>query len=328
MKARLLFISRKTLRLILLLIVVSIASFALVEASPVDPVQAYIGPNIMKVSPEKRAEIEDYWGANDPAPTRFFKWSAAILKGDFGDSLIYKRPVLDVIGEKFKASIALMATAWVISGILGFFLAILSGRRQGTLLDKGIKAYCYVLLSTPTFWLCMLLIIIFSVNLKWFPIALGTPIGVLQSEVTIWDSIHHMILPAATLSLIGVASITLHTRRKLVDVMSTDYVLFAKARGETQGQIIKNHGMRNILLPFISLQFLSFSELFAGAVITEKVFSYPGLGQATIDAGLKGDVPLLLGIVIFTSIFIFAGNLVADILYSVIDPRIKKGVTL
>lgn len=328
MNSQLKFISRKFLRLILLLIAVCISTFILMDLSPIDPVNAYVGQNAMSITPEKRAQLEEQWGLNDPMPVRFVKWSSSVLKGDFGTSLIYKRPVLEVIKEKTSASAALMLTSWALSGLLGYFLALVAGAKEGSLLDKGIKGYCYILLSMPTFWLCLLLIIVFSVNLGWFPIALSKPIGVLSENVSLWDRIHHMILPAITLSVIGIASITLHARQKLVEVMSCDYVLFARARGQSTKDIIKNHGLRNTLLPFITLQFLSFSELFAGAVVAEQIFSYPGLGQATVDAGTKGDIPLLLGIVIFTTIFIFTGNLIADILYAIIDPRIKKGAKL
>lgn len=328
MNAQLKFIGKKFLRLLLLLFAVCVATFVLMDLSPVNPMDAYIGANAMKMSQEKREQIEEHWGLNDPMPVRFTKWGKSLLKGDFGTSLIYKRPVLDIIKEKFVASLALMLVAWTLSGALGYLMAILSGAHQGSLLDKGIKGYCYVLMSMPSFWLCLLLIMVFSVGLGWFPIALGTPIGVLSENVSIFDLAHHMVLPAITLSVIGIASITLHTRQKLVDVMSTDYILFARARGQNTNQLLKNHGSRNILMPFITLQFLSFSELFAGTVVAEKIFSYPGLGQATVDAGTKGDVPLLLGIVIFSTIFIFAGNLIADILYAVIDPRIKRGAKL
>lgn len=328
MKGQALFLGKKLVRLILLLIAVSILTFCLMELSPVDSAQAYIGGNAMKLSSEKREQIEEQWGLNESMPTRFTKWAGSVLKGDFGTSLIYKRPVLDVIGEKFKASLLLMISSWLLSGIIGFFLAVVAGSHQETLLDKGIKGYCYILMSTPTFWLCLLLIMVFSVWLGWFPVALGTPIGVYSSDVSTWDLLHHMILPMVTLSVIGIASITMHTREKMTQVMHTDYMLFAAARGETLNQRVKNHGIRNILLPFTTLQFLSFSELFAGTILAENVFSYPGLGQATVDAGMKGDIPLLMGIVIFSTIFVFTGNFIADVLYSFIDPRIRKGVAL
>ena len=145
------------------------------------------------------------------------------------------------------------------------------------------------------------------------------------NDVTFWDWLHRLILPAFTLSIVGVAQITLYTRDKLIGVMSSDYFLFAKARGEKSWSLIKRHGIRNILLPAITLQFLSFSELFGGAVLVEQIFTYPGIGQAAVSAGLKSDVPLLLGIVLFSAIFVYVGNLIADLIYNFVDPRIREG---
>jgi peptide/nickel transport system permease protein len=162
------------------------------------------------------------------------------------------------------------------------------------------------------------------VNLGWFPVGLSVPIGVASEDVTFFDRIHHLILPTVTLSLLGVASIAMFTREKLIEVMESDYVLFAKARGETGFDLIKRHGIRNVALPAITLQFLGFSELFGGAVLVEQVFSYPGIGQAAVAAGLRSDVPLLLAIVIISALFVYSGNLIADIIYEFVDPRIKQ----
>lgn len=319
------YLGKKGLRMLTLLIAVSILSFVLVSLSPIDPVQSYIGADMIRVSEEQRQQIAENWGLDQPPLTRFLKWGRNLIQGDFGTSSIYRAPVLQVIGERFIASAFLMGAAWVLSGVLGFILGILAGMNQGTLLDRGIKLYCLIMASTPTFWLGLLILMVFSVGLGWFPIGLGVPAGVLQGDVTLWDRIYHLILPALTLSVIGVANIALHTRQKLLDVLSSDYVIFARARGEEGFALVWRHGIRNIALPAISLQFASFSELFGGAVLAEQVFSYPGLGQATVQAGLRGDVPLLLGLVIISTAFVFAGNFIADIIYSIIDPRIKEG---
>ena len=318
------FLTKKVLKLITLLVALCIITFVLMELSPIDPVTAYVGAST-KVSAEQRQLIAEHWGLNQPPIIRFWSWFKSIISGDWGTSMIYRRPVLEVIGEKFKASLYLMIIAWVISGILGFIMGIISGSNEDKLIDKIIRGYCYIVISTPTFWLGILFIMVFSVKLGWFPVALGVPIGVNAADVTFWDLLKHMILPAATLSLIAVSNICLHTRQKVIEVLDSDYVLFAKARGESKKSIIFNHVIKNVSLPGITLQFLSFSELFAGTIFAEQVFSYPGLGQATVSAGLKGDVPLLMGIVIISCVFVYSGNIIADLLYRVIDPRIKGG---
>ena len=218
-----------------------------------------------------------------------------------------------------------MAIAWMLSGIVGFILGILSGIREGSLLDRIIKGYSLVIASTPAFWLALVLLMVFAVWLKVLPIGLSVPIGVEASGVTIADRIQHAILPAITLSITGVANITLHTREKMIEIMESDYVLFAKARGESTYSIVKNHALRNVLLPALTLQFASISEIFGGSVLVEQVFSYPGLGQAAVTAGLGSDVPLLLGITVISAVFVFSGNLIANLLYGVIDPRIRRG---
>ena len=218
-----------------------------------------------------------------------------------------------------------MLTAWLISGALGFVLGILAGICSGKWPDKIIKTFCFVLSSTPAFWMGLLLLVIFAVNLGWFPVGFAVPVGKSAADVTIGERIHHLILPALTLSITGVANIALHTRQKIIDVMKSRYVLFAKARGENTWQILKRHGLRNIAIPAITLQFASFSELFGGSVLAEQVFSYPGLGNAATVAGIKGDAPLLLGVALFSVLFVFVGNLTANILYGVINPQIREG---
>lgn len=320
------FVSKKIIRLVTLLVAISFISFLLVKKSPIDPIQAYIGADMLKVGPEQRAKIMNYWGLDQPLFTQFYLWFTHLIKGDFGISMIYRRPVLDVIGERFFHSFVLMLISWIISGILGFILGSIAAMKKGTWIDRIIKSYCYILASTPTFWLGLLFLIVFAVWLRWFPIGMAAPPGILLEDVTLLDKLKHIILPAFTLSFLGVANIALHTRQKLIDVLSSDYILYARARGESEWTLYFRHGIRNIALPALTLQFAAFSELFGGAVLAEQVFSYPGIGQATVDAGLRGDVPLLLGIVIFSTIFVYVGNLIADILYLLLDPRMKKGV--
>ncbi|MDF2668321.1 MAG: ABC-type dipeptide/oligopeptide/nickel transport system, permease component [Paenibacillus sp.] len=318
------FIGLKGLRLLSLLITISILSFWLVNFSPIDPIQAYVGADMLRVSPEQRLEIAAYWGLNDPPVERMLRWGSALIQGDLGTSMIYRIPVSEVIRERFLNSLALMGVSWLLSGVIGFVLGVAAAMRRGTWLDRLIKNYCYLLASTPTFWMALLLLLVFAVWLGWFPVGLGVPAGVLSEDVTLSDRIQHLILPAITLSIIGVSTIALHTRQKLIDVLDSDFILFARARGERGLRLFWRHGLRNIALPALTLQFTSFGELFGGAVLAEQVFSYPGLGQATVDAGLRGDVPLLLGLVLFSALFVFTGNLIADLLYRLVDPRLKE----
>lgn len=320
------YIASTLLRMGLLLIAVSVVTFMLIISSPIDPVDAYVGSE-SGVSQEQRDNVAEYWGLNKPPLERYFIWAGNLFHGDMGISVTYRLPVTRIIMECFKTSLALMGVAWVLSGVLGFLMGIISGVNQGRPMDRVIKTFCLMLSSAPTFWVGLLILMVFAVYLGWFPIALASPIGKLSGEVTLGERLHHLILPALTLSITGVANIALHTRQKIIDVMESEYVLFARARGESKWMTVRRHGLRNIMLPAITLQFASFSELFGGSVLAEQVFSYPGLGNAATVAGLKGDVPLLLGIALFSAVFVFTGNLMANIIYGFVDPRIREGIS-
>ena len=316
------FFSYKLIRFIILMLAVAIFSFVLLDLSPINPVSIYLKG--AAVSESQRALLESYFGVNVPLPTKIYHWLLDLIQGNLGTSLIYRAPVIDIIIEKFKASIVLMAISWVLSGVIGFGLGVVAGKNKGSLIDKAVKVYCYAIQSAPSFWVGMLILMVFAVYLGWFPIGFGVPIGVRSTDATFMEWASRLVLPTLTLSLVGLAPIAMYTRNELIQVLSSDYVLFAKSRGEKGWDLVKNHGIRNILLPAITLQFLSFSELFGGAVLVEQVFSYPGIGQMAVAAGLQSDVPLFLGIVLFSAIFVFVGNLLADLSYYLIDPRIKE----
>ena len=326
MKHRLGFALRKLLRMALLLLGVSLAAFLLMNASPLDPLQTNVGQAAMgSMSAEQIARLEAYWGAGTPPLERYLGWLGDVLHGDLGTSLYFRQPVAQVIGQRLASSLWLMLAAWVLSGVLGLTLGILAGANRGKWPDKLVKGYCFVISSTPAFWLALLLMMIFSVWLGLLPTGLAVPIGVTADEVSLLDRVRHAILPALTLSLTGVANIALHTREKMADIMESDYVLFARARGESKGAILLRHGLRNVALPAITLQFGSISEIFGGSVLVEQVFSYPGLGQAAVTAGLGGDLPLLLGITVISAALVYGGNVAADLLYGAVDPRIRRG---
>ncbi len=326
MKQHLLFAGKNLIRMIFLMIAVSIVTFALVSASPIDPLQANVGQAALgTMSEEQKEKLRSYWGVDEPPVERYLNWAKDAVRGDLGTSLLYRQSVGKVIAVKLGNSLFLMGLAWVISGLLGFFLGVIAGVFKGRLVDKVIKGYSLVIASTPAFWIALLLLIIFGVWLKVLPIGLSVPIGVEASGVTFLERIRHAILPAAALSITGVSNITLHTREKMIDIMESDYVLFARARGESLKSIVCRHGIRNVLLPAMTLQFASISEIIGGSVLVEQVFSYPGLGQAAVAAGTGSDVPLLLGITLITAAIVFIGNFLANILYGVVDPRIRKG---
>ena len=325
-KEHILFVLKNFIRMVLLLAAVSMVAFFLVSVSPIDPLQANIGQAALgSMSAEQIAKLEAYWGVGVPPVERYLSWASDFLKGDLGVSLLYRHPVTEVLAVKLQNSLWLMALAWVISGVTGFVLGMISGLKKGSFTDKVIKGYSLLIASTPAFWLALVLLMVFAVWLKVLPIGLSVPIGAEAGGVTAMDRIRHAILPALTLSITGISNITLHTREKMIDIMESDYVLFARARGESTFEIVKNHALRNVILPAITLQFASISEIFGGSVLVEQIFSYPGLGQAAVAAGTGSDVPLLLGITMISATIVFGGNFIANILYGVVDPRIRRG---
>ena len=308
----LIFAGKKCIRMAVILLLVSAATFWLVSISPLDPLSANVGQAALgSMSQEQIAKLQEYWGVGVPPVKRFLSWFGDLLHGDWGMSLLYRRPVLEVIQTK-------------LAGLVGFLLGIAAGFRRGSAADRVISGYALVTASTPSFWLALVFLMVFAVWLKWLPIGLSVPIGVDAAGVTVRDRLVHAILPVLTLSVTGISNIALHTREKMIQVMESDYVMFARARGESDFRILVQHGVRNILLPAMTLQFASISEIFGGSVLVEQVFSYPGLGQAAVTAGLGGDVPLLLGITLISAAIVFTGNLAADLLYAAVDPRMAE----
>lgn len=320
-----LWFGRQAVRMCLMVLLVSILAFVLLAVSPIDPLQTNVGQTALgSMSPEQIERLRLYWGEGIPPLKRYLAWAGDFACGNMGTSLLYHQPVEKVIQIRFASSVWLMAAAWILSGVAGVILGMAAGARKGSLADRVISAYALVTASTPAFWVALVLLMVFAVWLKVLPVGLSVPIGADAAAVSIADRIRHGILPAAALSLTGISNITLHTREKMIQVMESDYVLFARARGESLGSIVFRHGLRNMILPALTLQFASISEIFGGSVLVEQVFSYPGLGQAAVSAGLGSDIPLLMGITMISAAIVFAGNFIADILYEIIDPRMRK----
>lgn len=316
-------IAKEIFLFLLLILAVSFISFLLLDLSPIDPIASFARSRSVGLSPEAKQELIKVWGLDQPLIARYFTWLLNLFRGDLGISNIYGRKVIDIIGEGFSRSILLMAIAWIFQGIIGIWLGIVAGANQGKIKDKIIKAYAIIFASTPSFWVGILLIIVFSLKSKLFPSSMGSPVGVLREDITLSDSLKHLVLPALTLVLVGVSNLILHTRSKVIYILNSDYVLYAKARGMKKGEILNKFAFKNLILPGLSLLFTSFSELFSGTVLVENVFNYPGIGGLTVEAGLRGDAPLLLGLVLFSTIFVYVGNRICDLLYLVIDPRLR-----
>lgn len=307
-------VSLFVVRLMALLLVTAAGTFVLLSFSPVDPIRAYIGNDLLHVPPEQYPLIAARWGLDLPLWERFLRWFSQMLQGDMGYSMLYNAPVSQVIGERFATSFALLLSAWLFSGIVGLAMGLTAGRYLNRWPDRMISTLSYVLASLPTFWIGLLLLSLFAVTLNWAPICCAWPPGS-NAEVATWgEKLRHLVLPMLALGMLGVGNIALHTRARVAEVMNSEFIRYARAQGDKGWPLINFHIVRHALTPAVCLQFASLGELIGGSLLAEKVFAYPGLGQATIDAGLRGDIPLLMGIVMFCAVLVFSGNSIANAL--------------
>ena len=301
-------------RLMCLLLVTAAGTFTLLSFSPVDPIRAYIGNDLLHVPPEQYPLIAARWGLDLPLWERFLHWFSQMVQGDLGYSMLYNAPVSQVIGERFATSFALLFSAWLLSGIVGLAMGLTAGRYLNRWPDRLICTVSYLLASLPTFWIGLLLLSLFAVTLIWAPICCAWPPGSNAQTATWGEKLHHLILPMLALGVLGVGNIALHTRARVAEVMNSEFIRYAQAQGDKGWPLINFHILRHAVTPAVCLQFASVGELLGGSLLAEKVFAYPGLGQATIDAGLRGDIPLLMGIVMFCAVLVFTGNSIANAL--------------
>ncbi|MBJ9535685.1 ABC transporter permease [Citrobacter braakii] len=316
------------LRLIVLLVLVAAGTFMLLSFSPVDPIRAYIGNDLLHVPPEQYARIAARWGLDQPLWERFGHWFIRVLQGDLGYSMLFNAPVASVIKERFATSFALLGGAWLLSGILGTAMGFVAGRYLNRWPDKAICRLSYLLSSLPTFWIGMLLLALFAVRWPVFPVCCAWEPGNSGDMATLAERLRHLVLPVCALSLLGLGQITLHTRESIASVMKSDFVRFARSQGDKGWSLLRHQVLRHAITPALCLQFASLGELLGGALLAEKVFAYPGLGQATIDAGLRGDLPLLMGIVLFSTILVFIGNSLSTWLVHVLNRALERSDAL
>ncbi|MEB8062979.1 ABC transporter permease [Citrobacter braakii] len=312
------------LRLIVLLVLVAAGTFMLLSFSPVDPIRAYIGNDLLHVPPEQYARIAARWGLDQPLWERFGHWFIRVLQGDLGYSMLFNAPVASVIKERFATSFALLGGAWLLSGILGTAMGFVAGRYLNRWPDKVICRLSYLLSSLPTFWIGMLLLALFAVRWPVFPVCCAWEPGNSGDMATLAERLRHLVLPVCALSLLGLGQITLHTRESIASVMKSDFVRFARSQGDKGWSLLRHQVLRHAITPALCLQFASLGELLGGALLAEKVFAYPGLGQATIDAGLRGDLPLLMGIVLFSTVLVFIGNSLSTWLVHVLNRALER----
>jgi peptide/nickel transport system permease protein len=321
------YILRRVLQIPPLLLGISLLTFLIFYLSPVNPTIAYLGLiTVQKMPPEDVAKVEKQLGLDQPVQIRYLVWLERIVHGDWGYSHIKKRPVLDVIFERFPATLLLTITGYSISALLGVALGLISAVRAGSRIDVALSGINYVIYSTPTFLVALLAMLVFAVWLGWLP---SSRMVSVDRPTLAWpllqDRISHLILPAFVLALSHLAVFYTYIRSSVLEAMQEDYIVAARAKGLNERAVILRHAFRNSLLPFITQIGISLPLLIGGSVVVESIFAWPGIGKLTYDAALRADYMLLMGLVLFTSLLVILGNLLADIAYALADPRVKYG---
>lgn len=308
---------RRLAQLVPMLFFISLVSFLLVKLAPGDPVQAYITP---RMSPDDIERIRHSLGLDKPMFMQYLLWLKNVLQGDLGYSLIYHRPVLTMIAERIPATLGLMGASLVLAIVLAIPLGLLAGAFKHRWLDHFLNMFAYIGISVPIFWFGILLITVFSVQLNWLPSMGMRTIGVEDSWL---DVFRHGILPCIALTFYNLSNYVRYIRSNTITQLSADYVQTQLAYGATRRSILFRHVLKNVLLPVITLFGLSFGELVVGAYVTESVFSWPGMGLLGIQSITSLDYPLIMAMIMLSSTMLIVGNLLADLLYRVADPRIK-----
>lgn len=313
-------VARRAASAVPVLLLVSLAVFALGQASPFDPVAAFFGVRILRASPEQIAQIRDNWGIDDPFLVQWGRWLGNLVTGDLGDSRLFAQPVLDVITSRLGWTVLLVSVGLVASLLVAVVLGTAAAWRQGGVLDRVVTSTSYALEAAPVFWVALGAISLFAVQLSWLPAGGLTDA---TSALSAGQVAEHLVLPAAVLAVSQAPWFTLFVRQSVSDALTEDFVVGARSRGLSEPTVVLGHALRTALLPFTTLIGSRVPELVTGALLVEVVFSWPGVAAATVDAALAVDFSLLAAMTLLATVAVLAGNLLADALYAVADPRVR-----
>ena len=310
-----------TLRLIEIAVVLALMSFAiysLIGLMPGDPIDLMRTAD-PHMSSADIARLKALYGVGQPLVSRYLAWARDALAGNLGYSRLFAEPVLRVLLPRLFNSLVLMGTSFTLAFALALGLGIAAARRPGTWLDRVIEMFCFAGISLPTFWLALVLIMVFAAGLHWFPASgLATP-----GAGGFADRLHHLVLPAATLTLASVGGYTRYIRAAMREALAQDHIRTARAKGAGEARVIWHHALRSAMVPVATILALSFGSLVSGALVTEEMFAYPGMGKLIFDAVMGNDYNLALAALLLATATTLAGNLAADLAYAWLDPRVS-----
>lgn len=310
------YVIRRGIQSIFLLLAITIIGFTLMHLAPGGPMQFYDDP---RVNPERIKELERSLGLDQPLPVQYVKWLWGIVQGDFGRSYVSRRPVLDMIAERLPATLLLSVSSMILGFLVGIPLGIYAALKRGTWFDTSVRVLTVAGNAIPHWWLALILIIFFSATLKILPSGGMYTLG----NGSIPDRLWHLILPAGLGALGAWLTLSQFLRSQVLEVLRADYVTTARAKGLRERLVMTGHVLRNAMLPIVTMMGGALAGLISGAVLFEYVFSWPGMGRLAVESVFKRDYPLLMALLIISSTLVIVGNLMADVVYGVVDPRVQ-----
>lgn len=312
------YVTRRLIQAIPLLLGITVIAFAVLKTTPGGPLAAYEGnPN---VTPEDLERLQRALGLDQPAPVQYASWLGHFLTGDWGYSLATSQPVLRMIGDRLPNTLWLMVTVYVVTLAIALPVGVLTAVKQYSWVDHLATGATFAAFSMPTFWLGLLLIIVFGLTLRVLPLG-----GMLApgAAFTIPDLARHLVLPVATLSLVGLGTYVRFLRASMLETTQQDYLRTARSKGLAERTVISRHALKNAAIPFVTVAALELPEVFGGALVTEQIFGWPGMGRLFYDSVTRYDYPVIMGILAISATFVILANLLADVIYGYLDPRIR-----
>jgi len=314
------FVLRRLLQALPLLIAISAVSFAILKLTPGGPLAAYEGNPLF--TDEDRKRLEHAFGIDQPVPLQYLSWLGQFVRGDWGYSFASHQPVLALVAERLPNTVYLMGTVFVTVLLLAIPIGVFAAVKQYSWFDHVVTGATFAFLSTPTFWLGLLLIIAFGLQLRLFPLGgIDTP----GQPFNLFDRLRHLVLPVATIALVQLGSHVRYLRASMLETINQDYMRTARSKGLGERAVVLRHALKNAAIPLVTVVALDVPELFAGALVTEQIFGWPGMGRLFWDAATRFDYPVLMGILTVSSALIVLANLFADVVYGYLDPRIRFG---
>ncbi len=309
------YIIRRIIISIITLIIISMVIFGILKIAPGDPLAGFA--NNPNVPLELRAKIRKNMGLDDPIPVQYARWATSYVKGDWQQSFLSKAPAREIIFARLPTTLMIVGTSFLLSVLIAIPVGVISALKQYSLFDQFATTFAFLGFSLPTFFSGLVLIYIFSFQLHWLPFVYD------KTTVGFWPNVKQAIMPITVLALANAASLTRFVRASMLEVINQDYVRTARAKGLREKAVITMHAMRNAMIPVITIIALQIPDVFGGAIITEQIFRVPGVGSLLIDSIAAADHPVVLGICMMIAILVVFFNILADLIYALLDPRIK-----